>query len=176
MTNPVGSGQVVVRLFFNEGRPGQKGDPGPAGDVPKTRTISAGAGLMGGGDLSADRSLAADFGDASGTVAEGDDARFSGVAVTSKSSSYTLTAADAGSVIRCTSASANTVTVPAATFVAGQIVEVVQYGAGQVTIAAGAGVTIRATVDSPFKIKDQYGTVSILALSASEFLLSGGLA
>lgn len=41
------------------------------------RQIIAGAGLTGGGDLSADRTLAADFGSAPGTITEGDDPRLS---------------------------------------------------------------------------------------------------
>jgi hypothetical protein len=42
-----------------------------------TRAISAGSGLTGGGDLSADRTLAADFGTAAGKVCQGNDARLS---------------------------------------------------------------------------------------------------
>lgn len=45
--------------------------------VPTSRTISAGAGLTGGGDLSADRTIAADFGSTAGTVCEGNDSRLS---------------------------------------------------------------------------------------------------
>jgi hypothetical protein len=43
----------------------------PALKVDTTRTISAGTGLTGGGDLSANRSLAVSFGTSAGTVAEG---------------------------------------------------------------------------------------------------------
>ncbi|WP_299489373.1 hypothetical protein [uncultured Gordonia sp.] len=42
-----------------------------------SRTITAGAGLTGGGDLSADRSLAADFGSAAGKICQGNDTRLS---------------------------------------------------------------------------------------------------
>lgn len=45
--------------------------------VPSSRTVSAGTGLTGGGNLSADRTLAADFGNAAGKVCEGNDARLS---------------------------------------------------------------------------------------------------
>lgn len=47
------------------------------GAVPTARTISAGAGLTGGGDLSANRSLAADFGSGAGKVVQGNDSRLS---------------------------------------------------------------------------------------------------
>lgn len=45
--------------------------------VLPTRTISTGAGLSGGGDLSANRSLSVLFGSAAGTVTQGDDPRLS---------------------------------------------------------------------------------------------------
>jgi hypothetical protein len=41
------------------------------GAVPTSRTVSAGSGLTGGGDLSANRSLAANFGTSAGTIAQG---------------------------------------------------------------------------------------------------------
>lgn len=47
------------------------------GAVPDTRTITAGTGLTGGGDLSTNRTLAADFGSASGKICQGDDPRLS---------------------------------------------------------------------------------------------------
>ena len=50
---------------------------GGGGDVPSSRTISAGTGLTGGGDLTADRTFNVDFGTTAGTVAEGNDARLS---------------------------------------------------------------------------------------------------
>lgn len=51
--------------------------PGLATKVPTSRTITAGAGLTGGGDLSADRTLAADFGTGAGKVTQGNDSRLS---------------------------------------------------------------------------------------------------
>ena len=51
--------------------------------APTTRAISAGTGLTGGGDLSADRTLAANFGTTAGTIAQGDDSRIVGAEQTS---------------------------------------------------------------------------------------------
>lgn len=45
------------------------------GAVPNTRTLSAGTGLTGGGDLTANRSFAVAYGSASGTAVQGNDAR-----------------------------------------------------------------------------------------------------
>lgn len=46
--------------------------------VPTSRTVSAGTGLTGGGDLSANRSLAVSYGTAAGTAAQGNDSRITG--------------------------------------------------------------------------------------------------
>lgn len=50
---------------------------GVAGKADSARTVTAGTGLTGGGDLTANRTLAADFGTGAGKVCEGDDARLS---------------------------------------------------------------------------------------------------
>lgn len=47
--------------------------------VPLTRTITAGTGLSGGGDLSANRALTVAYGTAAGTAAQGNDARIAPV-------------------------------------------------------------------------------------------------
>lgn len=49
-----------------------------AGKAPTSRLVSAGTGLTGGGDLSADRSLAVTYGTGSGTAAQGNDTRITG--------------------------------------------------------------------------------------------------
>jgi hypothetical protein len=51
--------------------------PAELGAVPATLTITAGTGLTGGGDLSANRTLSVNFGNAAGTVCQGNDARLS---------------------------------------------------------------------------------------------------
>jgi hypothetical protein len=48
------------------------------GAVPTTRQVIAGGGLTGGGDLSADRTLAVAYGTAAGTAAQGNDSRITG--------------------------------------------------------------------------------------------------
>jgi hypothetical protein len=52
--------------------------PGLANKADKATTISAGTGLTGGGDLSANRSLAVSYGVAAGTAAQGNDTRITG--------------------------------------------------------------------------------------------------
>jgi hypothetical protein len=49
-----------------------------AAKAPTTRLITAGTGLTGGGDLSADRTLTVSYGTTSGTAAQGNDSRITG--------------------------------------------------------------------------------------------------
>lgn len=71
-----------------------------AGKVPTTRTVSAGTGLTGGGDLSADRSFAVSYGTASGTAAQGNDSRITGAIQSSTATAKgDLLAATAASTI-----------------------------------------------------------------------------
>lgn len=91
---------------------------------------------------------------------------------------YTLAATDAGKVVECSNASAITLTVPPNSSVAisvGAIVTVEQTGAGQVTIAQGAGVTVN-NVDSHTKIKGQYGVVSLRKTATDVWTLYGATA
>ena len=52
-------------------------DAADVGAAPTSRTISAGTGLTGGGDLSANRTLAVSYGTTAGTAAQGNDSRLS---------------------------------------------------------------------------------------------------
>lgn len=71
-------------MSINSSTPGILGGGGGGGDVPGTRSITAGTGLTGGGDLSADRTLTVDFGTTSGKVAQGNDSRIVGAVQTSR--------------------------------------------------------------------------------------------
>lgn len=84
---------------------------------------------------------------------------------------YSLVAADAGKIVTCTNASAITVTVPASTFSAGQGVIIGQGGAGQVTLAAGSGMTLHTT--TTLKAKAQYARIAVMFDSASEGTVIG---
>jgi hypothetical protein len=57
--------------------------PALAGKVATTTTITAGTGLTGGGDLSANRTLAVSYGVIAGTAAQGNDSRITGAEQTS---------------------------------------------------------------------------------------------
>lgn len=85
---------------------------------------------------------------------------------------YTLVASDASKTVTCTNGSAITVTVPASTFSARQVVTIIQYGAGQVTLSAGGGMTLRSR-GSQLKTAGQYSVVSLWFKSATEAIVMG---
>jgi hypothetical protein len=90
---------------------------------------------------------------------------------------YTLVAADSGKLVTASNASAITVTIPPSVFAAGEQINLQQIGAGQVTFAAGAGVTITstgATAAAP-KISKQYGAATIICTASNVFTIIGGL-
>lgn len=93
-----------------------------------------------------------------------------------KTANYTLVLADAGVAIEMNVAAANTLTVPPNSSVAfpiGTVVEVMQYAAGQVTLTAGVGVTIRTA--SSLTTRAQYSVVSLRKTDVDEWVAAGDL-
>ena len=89
---------------------------------------------------------------------------------------YTLTAGDAGKLIKMTNGTANTLTVPPSSsvnFDIGTTINVVQYSTGQVTLTAGAGVTIYS-YNSALSITGQYGQ-AVLTKCATDTWIAAGL-
>lgn len=91
-----------------------------------------------------------------------------------KTASYTLVANDNGKLIEMNVATANTLTINASLFSAGNQILISQYGAGQTTITAGAGVTLRSS-GGKLKTSAQYSLVTIIAISSTEFYIAGDL-
>lgn len=89
--------------------------------------------------------------------------------------SHTIEAANAGALLTFTNASAVTVTAPphaADPIEVGTVLVVVQWGAGTVTIAAGAGVTLRAT-DAMVSTRDQFSQLTLMKTGENEWLIGG---
>jgi hypothetical protein len=93
---------------------------------------------------------------------------------TQTGTTYTLVAGDVGEYVTLSNASAITLTVPASVFSAGDTVNLVQLGAGQVTVAAGAGMTVNSE-GGKLKLKAQYAVATLLFTSASVAVLLGNL-
>lgn len=88
--------------------------------------------------------------------------------------SYTLALTDVGKVIRMTSASSNTITVPPNSSVAFPLrtwIQTVRYGTGSTTIVAGSGVTIRS-VSGTLTLASQYSGGLLYQVATDEWWLS----
>lgn len=95
-----------------------------------------------------------------------------------QTASYTLVLADAGKAVEMNVAGANNLTVPdnaTVAFPIGTIIEGVQYGAGQTTIVAAGGVTIRQR-EAKLKSAGQWAVWALEKIGTDEWLLSGDLA
>ena len=90
---------------------------------------------------------------------------------------YTLVAGDKDKLVTLSNASAITLTVPPSVFSAGQQINIQQIGAGQVSIAAGSGVTITSTgsTASAPNLRAQYSAATIVCTAADTFTVIGDL-
>lgn len=91
---------------------------------------------------------------------------------------YTLVLTDAGKLVSLTNASAITLTVPpnsSVAFPVGTRIDLAQLGAGQVTVAAGAGVTINSYA-SALSLVGQYAGATLVKTATDTWLLVGNLA
>jgi hypothetical protein len=134
-------------------------------DVGDITAVTAGTGLSGGGT--------------SGAVTVSFDYSVGNQAVENAQTgtTYTLVLTDAGKMITMTNASANTLTVPPNSSVALPVnsrIDIIQYGAGQTTIAAGAGVTIFST-GSKLKLTGQYSGASLWKKATDTWVLVGDI-
>lgn len=93
--------------------------------------------------------------------------------ITESGTTRTLSAADNGKVIYCTSGSAVTITT-ATGLGAGFSCMVIQGGAGQITFAQGSSTTL-ASYGSFLKTAGQYAVVSVVSPVANTFILGGNL-
>jgi hypothetical protein len=87
---------------------------------------------------------------------------------------FDVTAADNGGVIRCTSASAVTGTI-LASLGANFYCTIIQWGGGQVTINPDSGVT-RNSQSAQYKTAAQYAAVDLFAVAADTFWMGGATA
>jgi hypothetical protein len=91
---------------------------------------------------------------------------------------YTLVAGNLNQLVTLNNASPITLTVPPSVFSAGDVINIAQIGAGQVTLAQGAGVTITstgATASAP-KLRAQHSAASIICTASNTFLVVGDIA
>jgi hypothetical protein len=91
---------------------------------------------------------------------------------------YTLVSGDVNKLVTASNASAITVTVPPSVYSANDVINIAQIGAGQVTFAQGAGVTITSTgaTSTAPKLRAQYSAASIICTASNTFLVVGDIA
>jgi len=90
---------------------------------------------------------------------------------------YTTVLSDASKLVTLSNAGAVTVTIPPNSSVAypvGTKIDLAQLGAGQVTVAAGSGVTVNST--PTLKLRAQYSAATCIKTATDTWLLVGDLA
>ena len=85
----------------------------------------------------------------------------------------TLDTGDEGTYIRCTASSAVTVTIPSGKFQADDEIIIEQGGTGQVTITAGAGVTLNNSAANTAKTAERYSVIGLKCVATDTFTLTG---
>jgi hypothetical protein len=100
-------------------------------------------------------------------------AKIAAPTLTAKTDSFTLALVDENCTMQCNKATAMTLTVPtsAIAFTNGTVVTLVNYGAGQVTVAGDTGVTVRSS--NGLKLRTQYSMATLVKISNTEWILSG---
>lgn len=98
--------------------------------------------------------------------------------ITQESTDFTFSLDHMGYIVESTKATGMTGTVPPNSSVAFPVktrIDVVQYGAGQFSIAAGAGVTIRSA-GAALDLRDRYSGATLYQRATDEWVLLGDLA
>lgn len=105
------------------------------------------------------------------------DAKLSAPTVNTNAASYTLALTDANDFVTMNVASSNNCQIPTKATVAfpiGTIIQVTQTGAGQTTITAAGGVTLRAYAGW-VKLAGQYATATLTKIGPDEWHVAGNL-
>jgi hypothetical protein len=95
-----------------------------------------------------------------------------------QTASYTLVIGDADKLVEINNASANNLTVPlnsSVAFSTGTQILLAQYGAGQTTIVATSGVTIRSN-GGKLKLNAQYSGATLIKIGENDWYLFGDIA
>jgi len=107
------------------------------------------------------------------------DAKTNKLIVTNRqTASYTLVLGDADKLVEINNASANNLTIPlnsSVAFATGTQILLAQYGAGQTTIVATSGVTIRSN-GAKLKLNAQYSGATLIKIDTNEWYLFGDIA
>lgn len=98
------------------------------------------------------------------------------VGINTRTASYTLVASDRGKIVEMNVASANTVTVPNETGIGGvnypigTQIKITQFGTGQTTLLAAAGVTVRS-VTGGLSTRSRYGGLVLYKRASNDWFV-----
>ena len=99
------------------------------------------------------------------------------IAINAQTATYTAVLTDDGKLITMSVATGNNFTVPPNSSVAfgiGTQINIAQLGAGQTTIAAGAGVTLNSA-GAKLKLKEQYALATCVKTDTNTWFVVGNL-
>ena len=112
------------------------------------------------------------------TAAEMDAVATAMIAINAQTgTTYTAVLADDGKLVTCDNAAAIALTIPpnsTTAFGIGTQINIMQLGAGQVTITAGAGVTLRSA-GSKLKTNAQYAVATCCKIATDTWVVVGNL-
>ena len=148
------------------------------GDI---ESVTAGTGLTGGGSsgavtLSIDSTVSTLTGTQTLTNKTLTDPKIN-LSVNTQTESYSLVLTDNGKVVEMNVGSANNLTIPlnsSIAFPVGAQLDIFQYGAGQTTVVATSGVTIRSK-GGALKLTGQYSGATLYQRDTDEWVLVGDL-
>jgi hypothetical protein len=95
-------------------------------------------------------------------------------AITTVSTTYSIQSSDANKIIYSTGSSPYTITVTNS-LTPGQWVDIVQYDLGQITFAAGSGVTL-SSAGGKFLTNVRFSMATVICLASGIYVLGGDLA
>jgi hypothetical protein len=135
-----------------------------SGDVTITNTgnVQIAAGAIVNADISATAAI--------------DQGKIADTIINAQTASYTLVLTDKNKLVELSNASATTLTVPANTSVAfpvGARIDILQTGAGQITVAGAGGVTVNGTPG--LKLRAQWSAATLTKRATDTWVLIGDL-
>jgi hypothetical protein len=98
--------------------------------------------------------------------------------IITQNNNYNLQLSDAGDIVEMNVGSANTVTIPTSSttnFLIGTQITLVQYGAGQTTVATGSVNVLLRSAGNATKIAAQYGGATLIKRGTDEWYLLGNI-
>jgi Protein of unknown function (DUF2793) len=135
-----------------------------------------GSAALASGDIAAGQIISVVYDGTNFQIQGGTSSGASGPTVNPQTASYTAVLGDGNNLVTMNVASANNFTVPphsSVAFAVGTTLTIIQIGAGQTTLVAGAGVTVNNP--SSLTARARYSTVSLTQIATDTWIAAGDL-